>query len=266
MTEQDEIRRLKELIAKQQLQLAEKDEIIRKQNIRIENMTQALLHAKKKIFGRSSEMTAPMKGQMFLFESTAELAKKLLHEQHAVTVPAHKRKIVPRKAGIREEMLSVLPKEYEEYVIDDKEVCSVCGSDLTNVGKQYVRTEVEYQQAKLIVKQIYRQVKKCTSCGTDGSVNVKDHLQKAAVPASVLSHSIATPSLVAHIMYQKFAMGIPLNRMEKDFYRMGLVLPRKNMANWVIRCSEDWFTPIYERIHECMIQKCENLQDRKSVV
>ena len=65
MTEQDEIRRLKELIAKQQLQLAEKDEIIRKQNIRIENMTQALLHAKKKIFGRSSEMTAPMKGQMF---------------------------------------------------------------------------------------------------------------------------------------------------------------------------------------------------------
>ena len=79
-------------------------------------MTQALLHAKKKIFGRSSEVTAPMKGQMFLFESTAELAKKLLQEQHAVTVPAHKRKIVPRKAGIREEMLSVLPKEYEEYV------------------------------------------------------------------------------------------------------------------------------------------------------
>ena len=75
MTEQDEIRRLKELIAKQQLQLAEKDEIIRKQNIRIENMTQVLLHAKKKIFGRSSEVTAPMKGQMFLFESTAELAK-----------------------------------------------------------------------------------------------------------------------------------------------------------------------------------------------
>ena len=60
MTEQDEIRKLRELIAKQQLQLknqeellAQKDEVIQKQNIRIENMTQALLHAKKKIFGRS---------------------------------------------------------------------------------------------------------------------------------------------------------------------------------------------------------------------
>ena len=101
MTEQDEIRKLRELIAKQQLQLknqeellAQKDEVIQKQNIRIENMTQALLHAKKKIFGRSSEVTAPMKGQMFLFESTAELAKKLLQEQHAVTVPAHKLSLI----------------------------------------------------------------------------------------------------------------------------------------------------------------------------
>ena len=74
MTEQEEIQKLRELIAKQQLQLknqeellAQKDEVIRKQNIRIENMTQALLHAKKKIFGRSSEMTVPLKGQMFLF-------------------------------------------------------------------------------------------------------------------------------------------------------------------------------------------------------
>ena len=66
MTEQDEIRRLKELIARQQLQPAEKDEIIRKQNIRIENMTQALLHAKKKIFGRSS-VNAPKQGVVTQF-------------------------------------------------------------------------------------------------------------------------------------------------------------------------------------------------------
>ena len=109
MTEQEEIQKLRELIAKQQLQLknqeellAQKDEVIRKQNIRIENMNQALLHAKKKIFGRSSEAAAPIEGQMFLFETTTELAKKLLKEQKAVTIPAHKRKIVPRKAGIRE--------------------------------------------------------------------------------------------------------------------------------------------------------------------
>jgi hypothetical protein len=59
-------------------------------------------------------------------------------------------------------------------------------------------------------------------------------------------------------MYQKFALGVPLNRQESDFYRMGLVLPRSNMAHWVIRCSELWLQPIYDRIHEELL-KCSNL-------
>ena len=59
-------------------------------------------------------------------------------------------------------------------------------------------------------------------------------------------------------MYQKFAMGIPLNRQESDFHRMGLILPRSNMAHWVIRCSDEWLTPIYHRIHEELL-KCDTL-------
>ena len=86
----------------------------------------------------------------------------------------------------------------------------------------------------------------------------EDHFQKAAVPVSILAHSIATPSLVAQVMYQKFAMGIPLNRQESDFHRMGLILPRANMAHWVIRCSDEWLTPIYNRIHEELL-KCDTL-------
>ena len=98
------------------------------------------------------------------------------------------------------------------------------------MARKLVRTEVEYISAKLKVKQIVQQVAKCTKCGTSESENPKDHFQKAAVPNPVLPHSIATPSLVAHVMYQKFAMGIPFNRQEKDWYRLGLILPRMNMA------------------------------------
>ena len=64
MTQQEELFALKQLIKKQQEQLAEKDEIIEKQNrqiekqqIQIENMVQALLHARKKLFGPSTEAT-----------------------------------------------------------------------------------------------------------------------------------------------------------------------------------------------------------------
>lgn len=34
---------------------------------------------------------------------------------------------------------------------------------------------------------------------------------------------------------------------------MGLVLPRVNMENWTIRYSEEWLTPIYNRIHEMLL-------------
>lgn len=124
--------------------------------------------------------------------------------------------------------------------------------------QEIVRTEVQFKPATLLVKQIVRQVAKCMVCGSNENDRPK-HIQKASVPAKVLPHSIATHSLVAQIMYQKFGMGLPFARQEKDFYRMGLVLSRANMAHWTIRCSDEWLMPVYDRIHQELIQKCEIL-------
>ena len=262
MTEKEELQMLRELVKKQKLQLSEKDnmlrekdEVIRRQQIQIENMTQALLHARKKMFGRSSEVSTGYE-QLCLFEETTELAKALLKDQENIVVKEHKR--TPRKPGIRKEMLAGLPKEIEEYVIDAEEKCSVCGGELKVIGKEIVRTEVEFKPATLLVRQIVRQVAKCMVCGSNENDRPK-HIQKASVPAKVLPHSIATHSLVAQIMYQKFGMGLPFARQEKDFYRMGLVLSRANMAHWTIRCSDEWLMPVYDRIHQELIQKCEIL-------
>lgn len=265
MTEQEELLMLRALAEKQKAELAAKEKTIEgqkvqiedqkvqieKQRIQIENMVQALLHARKKLFGPSSEITSQADGQMNLFESTMELVKELFKEQKKITVPSYTR--TPRQPGVRAEMLAGLPKDIEEFIINPEEVCSACSSELKIIGKKLVRTEVEYISAKLKVKQIVQQVAKCTKCGTSESENPKDHFQKAAVPNPVLPHSIATPSLVAHVMYQKFAMGIPFNRQEKDWYRLGLILPRMNMANWIIRCSEEWLTPVYNQIHKKLL-------------
>lgn len=90
-------------------------------------------------------------------------------------------------------------------------------------------------------------------CECEGSSSESGRAGKCAVPF----HSDTFTGCPYHV--SEICHGNTAQPDGKDFYRMGLVLPRKNMANWVIRCSEDWFTPIYERIHECMIQKCENL-------
>ena len=268
MTEHEELLKLRALVEKQQAQLAEKDQIIDKQteqleerdarieklNIRLENMIQALLHARKKLFGPSTECTKQVEGQLSLsiFETSQELAKELAEGQKKITVKPYTR--VARQPGVREEMLAGLPKEIEEYVIPADETCSVCGGELKVIGKRLIRTEVEFEPAKLKVKQIVQQIAKCTVCGTDKGDNPNCHFQKAAIPTPPLPHSISTPSLVAQVMYQKFALGLPLARQEKDWYRLGLVLPRNDMANWVIRCSEEWLTPVYNRIHEKLME------------
>lgn len=88
-------------------------------------------------------------------------------QQKKITVKAHKK--TPRKSGIREEMLSGLKKEVEEYLIPGEEVCPKCGNDLTLIGKEVIRTEAEFIPARLLVKQVVRQVAKCTSCGKESS-------------------------------------------------------------------------------------------------
>ena len=258
MTEHEELLMLRALAAKQAQELeaskkiiAEQDDKIRKQNIQIENMIQALLHARKKLFGPSTEITQ-VDGQLSLFESVQELAEQLNLSKEKIAVNSYTR--TPRQPGVRKEMLAGLPQEVEEYVIPPEDKCSVCGGEMKVTGKRVVRTEVEFRPAKLIVKQIVQQVAKCVECGEKGSPNVRSHFQKAAVPVPPLSHSIATPSLVAQVMYQKFAMGLPLARQEKDWYRLGLVLSRSNMANWIIRCSQDWLEPVYWRIHEKLLE------------
>lgn len=255
MTLQEELLALKVLVEKQQEEIAAKDEIIakqntqiEKQNIQIENMIQALLHARKKLFGPSTEAGKQVEGQLFLFEEAQKLAEELGIAQKKITVKPYTR--TPRKSGVRAEMLAGLPKEVEEYTIPEGETCSKCGGDLKVIGKRIVRTEVEFEPAKLKVKQIVQQVAKCTVCGTDGADNPNCHFQKAAIPTPPLPHSLSTPSLIAQVMYQKFMMGLPFARQERDWYRMGLVLPRNDMANWIIRCSQEWLEPVYWRIHE----------------
>lgn len=262
MTEHEELLKLRQILigkdmelVKKDEELAKKDKLIAQQRVHIENMMQALLHANKKLFGTSSEVTKQVEGQMNLFATTETLAKALFEEQRKVAVPSYTR--VTRKPGVRAEMLEGLPKEIIEYVIDSKETCP-CGSPLKVIGKKIVRTDVEFVPAKLIVTQHVQQVAKCTTCGTKESDQPKDSFRKAAMPIPVLPHSIATASIVAQVMYQKFMLGVPLSRQEKDWLQLGLVLPRSNMANWVIRCSDQWLTAIYHRIHK-EILNCESI-------
>lgn len=56
-------------------------------------------------------------------------------------------------------------------------------------------------------------------------------------------------------MHQKYVNSIPLYRQEKIWEEHGLALSRATMANWVIRCAEDYFKPVTEHLRKELMSR-----------
>jgi len=78
---------------------------------------------------------------------------------------------------------------------------------------------------------------------------------KASVPNPVIKGSFASPEAVAHVMVQKFVMGVPIYRQEKELERHGILLSRQTMSNWLMHSTEHWLVPIYWRLHQLLLER-----------
>lgn len=169
--------------------------------------------------------------------------------------PFHERKggIVRKNAKTRrEELLKDLPAEEVPCMIHpDDMFCDQCGSALKEIGYVKVRDELEYIPAKVKVIRYMQQACECPACKHKGNPFIK----KAYAPKSVLNHSLASPSSVARVMYQKYVNSVPLYRQEKDWEQTGIGLSRATMANWIIRSSEDHLMPVVSRLREELLKR-----------
>jgi transposase len=208
----------------------------------------------KKQFGPSSEKTPHMDEQLSIFNEAEAESNSKAAEPTPQTIVSYKR--TPRQPGVREEMIKDLPKEVIECVLEENDSnCPKCGSALEVIGKNTVRTELEFVPAYVKVKEYMQYVYKCTDCGKSND-RPEDVIIKAAVPTPVMKRSLASPSSVAQVMYQKYMNGMPLYRQEHDWLQHGIALSRSTMANWVIRCANDWLKPLYDLLKSELV-KCE---------
>ncbi len=218
----------------------------------VEALTQAVLHSAKKRFGASTERTHQT-GDQCSFWETDKTDSMAIVESPVIHIKEHKRPV--RKKGDREKLTANLPRETVEYILNPEEaLCNICENEMKIIGKKKVRSEMEYIPAKLVMKDYVQYIYKCEDCGTSDEYP-DDVICSAPVPAPVLKHSVASPSIVSWIMYQKYLLSVPLYRQERDFKRMGAPLKRDTMANWVIRCAEDWLKPLYDRMRQQLL-KC----------
>lgn len=207
---------------------------------------EALILSKHKTFGKSSEKTE-YDGQQSFFNE-AEYAEKS-EEPVSKTVKGYTRKNPITK---REKLIKNIETEIIECTIPENEqVCERCKAHMRVTGKKYIREEVELIPAKLVVKKYYSLTYSCKKCERKN----KPVFLHGLVPAPVLPHSLASASTVAWVIYQKYVNAVPLYRQEKDWERLGYVLSRTTMANWVIRCSEDYFSKLVIRLKEEMLKE-----------
>jgi hypothetical protein len=142
-----------------------------------------------------------------------------------------------------------MPVEVVECVLTSDELKEY-GEDMHPIGKELVRRELKVTPAKATIVEIWR----TSYASRDDEANaVNIPIIKAPLPPQVIKGSMCSPETVAHIIVQKCVMGTPLYRQSQEWNRQGIPLTRQTMAAWLIRCSEDYFEPIYTELHRRLL-------------
>jgi len=143
---------------------------------------------------------------------------------------------VPRRRkqkGKREKEVSALPVEQVIHELSENErVCPDCNGPMHAWGHDVLRRELVVIPAKYVVQEHVQTAYACRHCKQHS-----DHvpMKKSAVPAALIPGSgVASPSLLAQILSNKYVLALPLNRQEEELNRLGISLSRQTMANWVI--------------------------------
>lgn len=218
----------------------------------IANLTETIESLKHKIYGTSREkMKHDIPGQLDLFnEAEAEQDSELPEPAIEAVISGYVRNSKKPKSK-RKDLLEGLPIEKVIcYVSDEERICEICGTEMETIGTKYVREELQIIPAQVKRLHYYQEVVGCPQCKKEDSV-----IYEAPTPTPLFKHTFASPSTVAYVMYQKYVNAMPLYRQEQDWKQMGVILSRATMANWVIHAGLDYLKPIYERLHEHLLQR-----------
>ena len=212
----------------------------------------------KQRYGVKSEKIA--EGQLNLFNDAEEVSDEKAKEPTYEEI-TYKRCKQKRN---KEELLKELPVEKVEYKLAEEDRLCPYGHGLLEVMGKEVTREIEVIPAKVYVKEHIRYKYSCKECETKGNKDNVTPVKIAPKPKRAIPGSMASSSLIAYIIDQKYTNGMPLYRQEQQFRRNGLELSRQNLANWMIKAGE-LFEYLYNWMHEHLIRKDILMVDETTV-
>ena len=202
-------------------------------------------------FGSRSERVHP--DQLSLFND-AETAADGAPEPVADAAEAPKGK--RRRGGPRRVDLSRLETVVVEHDLPEGDrACPRCGAEMRELRVE-VTEKLRMVPAHLVVEVHRTHVYLCEPCSAADAAGgeVGSPIVRAPRPAEAFPKSLATPSLVAWVVEQKYAMSLPLYRIESQMSALGCVLSRQDMCNWVMLAWERWLVRVRDRIRDYILE------------
>jgi transposase len=176
-----------------------------------------LSELKRLIFGAKSErFISPIPGQLNLFELPAELPIEKPQEEitYTRTVPQKE-----KKHPLRAEIPAHLPRRIE--VIEPENIpegSKKIGEAITEI--------LEYESANIYVRQIVRP--KYIIESNDEATRIAI----AELPSLPIPKGNAGPSMLAHVLVNKFVDHLPFYRQSQIFKRQGLYIAESTIGGW----------------------------------
>ena len=240
---------LRQMISQQEKQLNEQNTTIQElrgtvSDLRsvIANLEETLAQMRRKMFGTSSEKVHTVSGENDEMVTTGE--------EKTCTVKEHTRTRKPK--SVRTDLYASLPvREVKCQVPDEERACPDCGTPMGHMSYSFVREEIRIIPAKVERVRYMQEKVACPACREEDDTTIR----AAETPTPLLDHSPASPSIVATVMYDKSGLYLPFYRQEKDWEQKRLRLPRETIANWYNQCAALYLAPVYNRLHEYLVQR-----------
>ena len=130
-----------------------------------------------------------------------------------------------RRKPARRPLPEHLPRE--RVVYPSPSACPCCGGALHKLGEDVTETlELVPRQWKVI--QHVREKFSCRSCET---------ITQPPAPSHPIARGRAGPGLLAHVLFAKYGLHLPLNRQSATYAREGIELDVSTLADWVGACA-----------------------------
>ena len=213
-----------------------------KQNLINENnyLKETLEWFKKQLFGKKSEKIIEESDKQLFFYFIEELEKP---KEQLQTISSY---ISKKNEPLHDKI--VLPSDlpFETTVIDipeEEKTDPITKEALVKIGEEKSH-KLAIKPAVIFIKEIIRP--KYALPNNEG-------IKIAPMPDSIIPKCRADESLLAEILTKKYADHLPLYRIQEEFSRSKIIVPRKLMSNWVMKIGHA-LMPLYEEMKKRILE------------